>query len=120
MTDLQSTSSDELPSKSLEELQYIIAVAQEQLQVLQKSKQKSVIAQINELASSIGITIEIHDIIGDDSKKKRVEKVKRIPLHKYRNPNDHSQAWTGRGIKPKWVQAFMNEGRNMEELLIES
>lgn len=30
---------------------------------------------------------------------------------KYRNPADHQQTWTGRGIAPTWAQALKAEGK---------
>lgn len=38
---------------------------------------------------------------------------------KYRNPNDSSQTWTGKGRKPAWVVDSLNNGKALDELLIE-
>lgn len=37
---------------------------------------------------------------------------------KYRNPDDPSQTWTGRGKTPLWVAAKIAEGRSKDEFLI--
>ena len=37
---------------------------------------------------------------------------------KYRNPDDPSETWTGRGRKPKWVQAALDAGKSLESLTI--
>jgi DNA-binding protein H-NS len=37
---------------------------------------------------------------------------------KYRNPADVSETWAGRGVKPKWMQALLAQGRSMEEFKI--
>jgi DNA-binding protein H-NS len=37
---------------------------------------------------------------------------------KYRNPSNKSETWTGRGARPRWVRALLNEGRSLEELAI--
>lgn len=37
---------------------------------------------------------------------------------KYANPEDTSQTWTGRGRKPKWVEAQLESGKTLEDLLI--
>jgi len=47
----------EIQKKSQEELLAIIAEAQTQLEALRRSKYKEVIAQIKELATSIGVTV---------------------------------------------------------------
>ena len=37
---------------------------------------------------------------------------------KYRNPNDESQTWTGRGRKPVWVVSHLEEGGTLEDIAI--
>lgn len=37
---------------------------------------------------------------------------------KYRNPNDSSQTWTGRGRKPKWVHDALKSGADIADLEI--
>ncbi|MEZ5450699.1 MAG: H-NS histone family protein [Thiolinea sp.] len=38
---------------------------------------------------------------------------------KYRNPEDDSQTWTGRGRKPKWVEAYLQQGKDLDDLAID-
>ena len=37
---------------------------------------------------------------------------------KYRDPKDSENTWTGRGRKPKWVEAFLNSGGQLEQIAI--
>ena len=37
---------------------------------------------------------------------------------KYRNPENPSEAWAGRGLKPRWVVAALKGGHELEDLLI--
>lgn len=37
---------------------------------------------------------------------------------KYENPDDPSTTWTGRGRKPLWVVAALEEGKTLEDLEI--
>jgi DNA-binding protein H-NS len=37
---------------------------------------------------------------------------------KYRNPDDPAQTWTGRGRKPKWMQAKIDSGSKPEDFAI--
>jgi DNA-binding protein H-NS len=99
----------EIQNKSQEELLAIIAEAQTQLEALKRRKHKEVIAQIKELAASIGVTVEIHEASTATSAK--------IPA-KFRNPDNHSQTWTGRGLAPKWLKALIAAGRDKNEFLI--
>ncbi len=98
----------EIQNKSQEELLAIIAEAQAHLEALKRTKHKEVIAQIKELAASIGVTVEIHEAVKATSAK--------IPA-KYRNPDNYSQTWTGRGLAPKWLKALIAEGHNKNEFL---
>ena len=99
----------EIQNKSQEELLALIAEAQKHLEALKRNKHKEVIAQIKELAASIGVTVEIHE-----ASKATLTK---IPV-KYRNPDNHAQTWTGRGLAPKWLKALTNGGRDKNEFLI--
>jgi DNA-binding protein H-NS len=39
-------------------------------------------------------------------------------LQKYRNPQDHSQTWSGRGKQPLWVAKLLKSGSKLEDLII--
>lgn len=39
---------------------------------------------------------------------------------KYVDPANQSNTWTGRGRKPKWVEAHLDSGGDLEELAIAS
>lgn len=38
---------------------------------------------------------------------------------KYRNPNNPSQTWSGRGKTPRWVAELIAAGRNLDEFRIQ-
>ncbi len=38
---------------------------------------------------------------------------------RFRNPNDATQTWAGRGKKPKWVQEHLDAGGELSALAIE-
>ena len=103
----------DLENKSPEELAKLIAEAKAQLEAKQQSKRKEVIAQIRQLATSIGVTVEIHD--ADRKEGKRTSSV----AAKYRNPENHAETWTGRGLAPKWMKALIDSGRSKDEFLIQ-
>jgi DNA-binding protein H-NS len=95
------------------ELQAVIENAEKALKERQSSKRKEVIAQIKELAASIGATVDIHE--GD---KKADRKSGSKVAARYRNPADASQTWSGRGLAPKWMQALTASGRDKSEFEI--
>src|SRR5229473_7183607 len=37
---------------------------------------------------------------------------------KYRNPENASETWAGRGLKPRWLAAALKSGKKLEEFLI--
>jgi len=96
------------------ELQAVIDNAANALKEKQSQKRKEVIAQIKQLASSIGVTVDIND-----ENDKATRKGKKV-APKYRNPDKQSQTWTGRGVAPKWMQALISTGRDKSDFLIET
>lgn len=62
---------------------------------------------IKMLANSLGHGVEFTELD---------EKPKVSP--KYRNPHNYKETWTGRGLKPSWVQDHLNSGGKKEELKI--
>jgi DNA-binding protein H-NS len=102
----------DIANKTPEELQQLIADAQAQLEEMQRNKKKGVIAQIKELAASIGVTAVISE------PKPTGKKAHNPVVAKYVNPNNHAEVWTGRGVTPKWMQALIAEGHKKEDLVI--
>jgi DNA-binding protein H-NS len=39
---------------------------------------------------------------------------------KYRNPNDPSETWAGRGKQPRWLAALLETGKQLEDFRIPS
>jgi len=44
--------------------------------------------------------------------------VKSKVVAKYANPEDPNQTWTGRGLKPRWVEALIQKGNTLKDLEI--
>lgn len=51
-------------------------------------------------------------------KKGRRSGTRRPVAPKYANPANPVQTWTGRGRKPLWVEAALDQGQSLESLLI--
>lgn len=94
------------------EIQALIENAGKALKDRQSSKRKEVIAQIKELAASIGVTVDINE--GDRKADRKAGKV----AARYVNPANATQTWTGRGLAPKWMQELLASGRNKAEFEI--
>lgn len=97
---------------SEEQIQALIGDAEKALKERQNSKRKEVLAQIRELAASIGVTVEIQD--GEKKTERKTSKV----AARYRNPANSAQTWTGRGLAPKWMQELLAAGRDKAEFEI--
>ena len=39
---------------------------------------------------------------------------------KYRNPENPSETWAGRGLKPRWLSAALRKGRKIDDFLIDN
>lgn len=96
------------------ELQAMIENASRALKDKQHGKRKEVIAQIKQLAASIGVGVEIIESAAATGRKGR-----KVPI-KFQNPNNLAEQWSGRGVRPKWLQNLLNQGRRLEEFEIKS
>jgi DNA-binding protein H-NS len=105
--------SNDLSNLSLDELHELAAKAQRALEDKRRESRKAVIVQIKELADSIGVTVTIND----GEKPASARKGSKVPA-KYRNPNNPGETWTGRGVKPRWLAALVNEGHSVDDFLI--
>lgn len=74
----------------------------------------NILNEVRAFAKARGYAIE--DLLGKDAKIKAVSgnKVK----VKYRHPENSELEWTGRGRKPKWVEAWLGNGGSLDNLLV--
>ncbi|BBA37299.1 histone family protein nucleoid-structuring protein H-NS [Methylocaldum marinum] len=96
------------------ELASMIENAQKALKEKKETKRKEVMAQIKELAASIGVNVDI-----TEGTKVSGRKGSKVPV-KFQNPNNLSQKWTGRGMKPKWLQTLIEQGHRLEDFEVKS
>lgn len=94
------------------ELKVLITKAETALKTKQENKRKEVIAQIKQLAASIDAHVEIVE-----NGKKAGKRKSKVAV-KYRHPQDPDKTWTGRGIKPKWLQSLLSKGHSLSEFEI--
>jgi DNA-binding protein H-NS len=105
----------DLKSLSPKELKALIANAESQMQEARASQVQEVRKKIDALLSSSGLTLaDIYPARGGKGGKRGAV------APKYRNPEDPSQTWTGRGKRPLWFAAALKRrGVTAESLLIE-
>jgi DNA-binding protein H-NS len=55
---------------------------------------------------------------GDHNQKSRPQRKYAKVVPKYRNPNEPSETWSGRGKQPRWLTAALLTGHKIEEFVI--
>ena len=105
-----------LDSLSPAELQALIKSAEAQMDSARKNHVKEVRAKIDSILAGAGLNIgEVYPTRGGKSPKGS----KAAVAPKYRNPDNASQTWSGRGKRPLWfVDALKKKGVTAESLLI--
>jgi DNA-binding protein H-NS len=108
----------DLKTLSPKELQSLIANAEAQMQEAKSSQVQSIRQKIDALLSNAGLTLA--DVYPTRGGRGAAKTGKRTVAPKYRNPEDPSQTWTGRGKRPLWfVAALKKRGVTAESLLID-
>jgi len=109
-----------MAAKSYADLQKQIAKLQTQAERMRKGSFDKAIGQIRELMEKNGISIaDLTEALSAKSKKgRRQPKAPAAAKPKYQSPSDPSLTWSGRGRKPKWVQEWVDAGKDLEKLLI--
>ena len=97
-----------------------------------KSKtHEKTLAQIVKLAKDNAISAKDIEAAMGSTKAKKATKAKSVGAKKgalsgkkvapkYRNPSNHEQTWTGRGVSPTWVQALKAEGKLDSALIVQA
>lgn len=66
-------------------------------------------AELENHAKTLGYSLE--QIINSKAKRPKI-------APKYKDPNDNSNTWTGRGRRPNWVSDQLNAGKTLKDLEI--
>ena len=83
-----------------------------------KILQDDMIKQFREKALANGIELEF--LAGKLTKSSIEEATPNKLPPKYKNPNDESQTWCGKGKKPKWITELLATGKQLDDLKIQS
>ena len=59
---------------------------------------------------------QLGSIVSSEVKRERRRYPKVLP--KYRNPNNRSETWAGRGKRPRWLDAQLRSGKKLVDFLI--
>jgi DNA-binding protein H-NS len=97
---------------SLQELMAQRAALEKQIEETQQRERSDAIAKVRSLMADYGLTIA--DLSG---RAKGVPKAPSKVAAKYRNKAT-GETWSGRGLKPKWLQAAINGGAKLEDFAV--
>jgi DNA-binding protein H-NS len=100
----------DLDRMSLRELQEFELKVQKARVSAQERNRVELRKKIETMVADAGF--KLSDIFGGRGGKGRTVAAK------YANPDDPSETWTGRGRKPRWLTAKLQEGAKMEKFII--
>jgi DNA-binding protein H-NS len=101
----------ELNSMSLKELKDLQSKVNKAVSTYEDRRRKEALAEIEEVARSKGFSLS--ELTGGSMPKKRAP-----ATAKYANPANKSDTWSGRGRKPRWVEAALKSGKSLADLSI--
>ena len=104
----------DLSALSIAELRDLQQQIPSELKRREAAEKANVLNEVRAFAKARGFAIE--DLLGKEVKVKSSSggKVK----VKDRHPQNAELEWTGRGRKPKWVEAWLAQGGNLDALLV--
>lgn len=106
MIDLENMSKDELVKLKSEVEKAIASAEKRALQNARRAAEKA--------AAEFGFKLE--ELTG--AEKPRATAAKKAGVAKYRNPEDDSQTWTGKGRQPQWFKDALAKGVDPSKLEI--
>ncbi len=107
----------DLSALTIEELNGVIAQAQQLIKAKRKSSVKQARAKVEQIAADLGMTVaELLEVKGDVKATSTKEKKKVEP--RYRNTANADETWTGRGKQPRWLAAQLAAGKQLADFLI--
>ena len=101
----------ELDSLSLKDLKDLKKRVERKISDFEDRKKREALAAVEEKAKAMGFSLS--ELVGASAVKKR-----RPAKPKYANPSNKAETWTGRGRKPRWVEAALKSGKTLEDLAI--
>lgn len=100
-----------LDDMSLQELKTLQSRVAKAISGYVDRRKKQALVELEETARKHGYSLsELTGVVGGR---------KRAPVApKYANPADSSQTWSGRGRKPRWMEAALKAGKSIDDLTI--
>lgn len=96
---------------TLAELKTLRTKVDRAIETYEDRKKREALLELEETARRMGYSLAELAELGSTKPRKAV-------APKYANPENPSETWTGRGRKPKWVEAALAAGKSLEDLAI--
>jgi len=93
------------------ELQALRQRIDRELETRKEKGKKEALQQIKQIAAKHGYSLD--DLVGGRRGRRRAP-----ASVKYRDPQDPSRTWAGRGRKPKWLEQALAEGKSLEDFAV--
>jgi len=101
----------DLQNMSLKEWKALQTQVAREIEGFVERKKREAVKELDELAKSLGYSLE--ELVGANPARKRTP-----ARAKYANPANRSETWTGRGRRPRWVEAALKSGKSLDDLAI--
>ena len=114
-----------LDELSVDELEKLIKQAESALDKKRKAELKNAQAVLEKMAKDLGV--DPQDLLKNAADKKKTTRkkaakkktgVRRPAKVKFRDPNNSSNTWTGRGKRPLWLQDALSKGANLDDFFV--
>ncbi len=101
----------DIDALSLSELKSLRSKIDRAIGSYEDRKKKEALAELEEAARKMGYSLaELTAMAGTKTRKPVAAK--------YANPANAAETWTGRGRKPKWVEAALASGKSLTDIAI--
>lgn len=108
----------DLKSLNLRELKSLKRKVDNAIAAYEKRARKDALNAVKDKAKELGFSL--NELVGkSDASGSGGTAASRTPAEpKFRNPEDPSQTWSGRGRKPNWIKQAIDDGVDIESLRI--
>lgn len=101
----------ELEGLTLKELKQLQKDVENAISDFKDRERRKALAEVEAFARERGLTpADLSDLSSKRTRKSAAPK--------YANPADSSQTWTGRGRRPRWIEAALASGKSLEDMAI--
>lgn len=109
----------DLTQLSEEDLNKMILTIRKELDSRKKHRVIEIRDMIRKAAEDLGMSQdELMSMMLNGRHGNRRSRGKVAP--KYRNPNNPSETWTGRGKRPRWIESAISSGLTLDDLVIKN